>query len=155
MTGPTRHNNANDRRASRLVLCRTSRWLCATHNKTAKPAQAARRATTTRRRKASRPVLGARPKRENPRRHTLEVPGWLEGARPAGSWCLDPRLRLITLDCVQSKGSKQTEKESRPRAAGLQCFTSQGAGTQHPMHFSCAPARSHTITTNNKATRQT
>ena len=35
----------------------------------------------------------------------------------------------------------------RPRAAGLQCFTSQGAETQHPIHFSCVPARSHTTTT--------
>ena len=26
-----------------------------------------------------------------------------------------------------------------------------GAGTQHPMHFSCAPARSHTITANSES----
>ena len=84
MAGPTLHNNANDH-ASRFVLCRTSRWHCATLNKTAKPAQVARRATT-RRRKPSCPVLDARQTRENTERHTMEVPGWLEGARPTDVW---------------------------------------------------------------------
>ena len=55
------------------------------------------------------------------------------------------------------KALSKLRKESRPRAASLKCSTSQGAGTQHPIHFSCAPARSHTITANSKAsaTRQT
>ena len=43
------------------------------------------------------------------------------------------RLRLITFS---KKALSKLRKESRPRAAGLQCFTSQGAGTQHPIHFS-------------------
>ena len=56
------------------------------------------------------------------------------------------------------KALSKLRKESRPRAASLQCFTSQGAGTQHPIHFSCVPARSHTITVANSkasATKQT
>ena len=35
-----------------------------------------------------------------------------------------------------------------------QCFTSQGAGTQHPIHFSCAPTRRQKITMNSRATPQ-
>ena len=55
------------------------------------------------------------------------------------------------------KALSRLRKESRPSAASLQCFTSQGAGTQHPIHFSCALDRSHTITANSKASaiRQT
>ena len=66
----------------------------------------------------------------------------------------------LRFDCAlitcNRKALNRLRKENRPRAASLQCFTSQGAGTQHPMHFSCAPARSHTITANSKAsaTRQ-
>ena len=68
--------------------CKRSKIKCKqrfSHNKTAKPWQAARRATTWCR-KASRPVLGARPTRENTRWHTLEGPGWLEGAWPTDVW---------------------------------------------------------------------
>ena len=57
--------------------------------------------------------------------------------------------RSITLDYVSKNALSKLRKESRPRATGLQCFTSQGAGTQHLMHFNCAPARSHTTTTSN------
>ena len=66
-----------------------------------------------------------------------------------------------SFDCAliafSKKAPNKLSKQSRPRAASLQCFTSQGAGTQHPIHFRCAPAHSHTITANSKASaaRQT
>ena len=61
------------------------------------------------------------------------------------------------LIAFSKKALSKLRKESRPCVASLQCFTSQGAGTQHPIHFSCAPARSRTMTANSKesATRQT
>jgi hypothetical protein len=61
------------------------------------------------------------------------------------------------LIALSEKALSKLRKESRSRAASLQCFTSQGAGTQHPIHFNCARARSHTITANSKAsaTKQT
>ena len=68
-----------------------------------------------------------------------------------GSWgsALPPfDYALITFN---RKALSKMRKESRPRAASLQCSTSQGAGTKHAIHFSCAPARSHTITANSKA----
>ena len=75
-----------------------------------------------------------------------------------GSHGARPRLRFdCALITCNRKALSRLRKESRPRAASLQCFTSQGAWTQHPIHFSCAPARSRTITANSKAstTRQT
>ena len=42
------------------------------------------------------------------------------------------------------KGSKQTEKRKQATRSRLAMLNKTGAGTQHPMHFSCAPARSHT-----------
>ena len=64
-------------------------------------------------------------------------------------------LPVITSHCAliafSKKALSKLRKESSPRAASFQCSTSQGAGTQHPIHFSCAPARSHTITASSKA----
>ena len=51
-----------------------------------------------------------------------------------------------------SKLSREKKAGHAQQVASFQCSTSQGAGTQHPVHFSCAPARSHTITANSKAT---
>ena len=45
----------------------------------------------------------------------------------------------------------QTEKRKQATLSRLAMLSRAGAGTQHPIHFSCAPARSHTITTSNKA----
>ena len=73
LAGSTRHTNMSERALPRF-LGRTSPRLRTARNKTAKPAQAARRATT-RRRRASRPVRGTRPTRENTRWHVLELPG--------------------------------------------------------------------------------
>ena len=60
-------------------------------------------------------------------------------------------LRLITFS---KKALSNLRKESRTRAASLQCFTSQGAGTQHPIHFCCAPSRNHTTTANSQTQQQ-
>ena len=57
------------------------------------------------------------------------------------------RRRAVVSITYSKKAPSRLRKESRPREAGLQCFTSQGAETQHLIHFSCAPARSNTITT--------
>ena len=59
---------------------------------------------------------------------------------------LTPAFReaLVPLVTFSKKALRKLRKESRPRAASLQRSTSQGAGTQHPIHFSCAPARCHT-----------
>ena len=64
-------------------------------------------------------------------------------------------LRFIT--CNGQALRKRRRKKSRPCSASLRCCTSHGAGTQHSIHFSCVPARGHTITTNSKAsvTKQT
>ena len=66
--------------------------------------------------------------------------------------CTDANVCFdYALFAFSKKALSKLRKESRPRAASLQCSISQGAGTQHPVHFSCAPARSNTITANSEA----
>ena len=62
------------------------------------------------------------------------------------SRCGCPLMWHLIVRCcgIWKNALSKLRKESRPHAAGLQCSTSQGAGAQHPVHFSCAPARSTT-----------
>ena len=81
--------------------------------------------------------------RQRPPRGQVRLEGWQNVVTGASE-------RLVTnFDYALIMCSKQAlsglRKESRPRTASLQCFTSQGAGTQHPIHFSCASARSHAL----------
>ena len=89
------------------------------------------------------------------------LPSMVEKRTPRCGVGFEPVARRQRFDCAlitfSKKALSKLRKESRPRAASLQCSTSQGAGTQHPIHFSCAPVRSHAITASSKAsaTRQT
>ena len=63
---------------------------------------------------------------------------------------------LIALDCVYSSKKCSTKTEKRKQAtrrrSAMSNIAAGAAGTQHPMHFNCAPARSHTDNNRQHAT---
>ena len=80
---------------------------------------------------SDRPIRSTAPPSTGLVSHTL-CPAW-------------PCSLLLRLIAFSEKALSKLIKESRPRAAGLQYSTSQGVRTQqHPIHFRCTPARSHT-----------